>query len=68
MTTLAKFLDIIPLNGYKSYLGIAAAALVLGLQQLGLLDAQIAETLLTFVIIPFTGISIVHKDLKKVAQ
>ena len=60
---MKSLLGKLPFNGIKSWLGVAAAALVLGLQSMGYIEEPIVGYLL-YAITAWTGLAIYHKDLK----
>ena len=60
---LKSVLDSIPLNGYKTWVGVLLTALVVGLIQLGYLD-QNTGTLILDAVVAWTGVALLHKELK----
>jgi hypothetical protein len=60
---LKSILDALPFNNYKSWIGVALAALVLGFQQLGYIPAEIATKILDAIMV-WTGVALFHKELK----
>mgnify|MGYP001615459618 CR=1 FL=1 len=63
MDAVKRLLDGLPMNGYKSWAGLFAGALVLGFQQMGYLDPHYGSYLLDAITL-WTGLAIFHKDLK----
>lgn len=57
---MRELLSKLPLDGYKTYICIAAAALVLGLAQLGYVEQSLANTLIEWITV-LGGVSLVHK-------
>lgn len=52
-------LDSLPLSGYKSYIVVGVAAILLGLAQLGYLDPTQVETVVTWLALAF-GVTLRH--------
>ena len=61
-----SLLNILPFNGYKTYIGIIAGALVLGLSQLGYIDPSVAQKVMEWIAL-WTGMALVHKADKAIA-
>ena len=60
---MTEFLNAFPMNGSKTYVGIVAAAILIGLTQLGYLHADLSNRLLEWVSL-WTGMSLAHKIAK----
>lgn len=58
-----NFLNLLPGNGYKRYIGLFLAALVMGLQQMGRVDQTSAAHLLEWLAI-WTGVAFAHNQDK----
>lgn len=57
---MSDFLSKLPFDGYKTYICIGAAAVVLGLSQLGYVDPALAERIAEWIALA-GGFSLVHK-------
>lgn len=58
-----QLLNKLPFNGYKAWIGFTLGAIVLGLIQLGKVDATTGGYLLDAITL-WTGVALTHKSLK----